>query len=136
MGAAGLSLGRADGANANGITAVTRCTVTGGVPGIAPALAAADKNDTVFSPQLSAAAAMLLPGQTPLAAGRRAPSDSSAWAAPMANPIAVQPVSVRPFAVPFSRPVLSVARPAKAVTALAPRNGPNSMRGNSINIAQ
>ena len=128
MGAAGLLLGRADGANANGIAAVIRSTVTGGVPGTAPAPAAADHKDTtVFSPQPSAAAAMLLPGQTPLAAGGRAP---------MANPIAVQPVSVRPFAVPFSRPVLSVARPAKAVTALAPRNGPNSMRGNSINVAQ
>ncbi len=136
VGVAGLLLGLADGASAIGMTAVTRRTVMGGVPGTAAAPTVAGNNGaTVFSPQPSAAAAMLLPGQTPLAAGGPAPSVGNAGAAPMAQPIAVQPVPRRPFAVPFSRPIVSVARPTKAVTALAPQTGTNLIRGNSINVA-
>ncbi len=85
-----------------GITAVTRRTVMGGVPGVVPAQAASANNGAIiYSPQPAAAAAMLLPGQTPLAAGATpmARSVGAGGRLPAtAGPVAYQPTYGRPTA--------------------------------------
>ena len=85
-----------------GITAVTRRTVMGGVPGATPAQAASGNNGAIiYSPQPAAAAAMLLPGRTPLASGAT-PMARGAGASgripATAGPVAYQPTYGRPAA--------------------------------------
>ena len=127
-----LLLGLPAVAEAIGITAVTRRTVMGGVQSVAPAQSAPGNNGTsVVSPQPAAAAAMFLPGQTPLAVGGK-PGTAGARGVPVAaNRIVMQPVLVRPTAVPVARRIVPI-RPVNAVTAVAPQSPTSSASAPSV----
>ena len=137
---AGLCLCLTDRVNAFGITAVTRRTVMGGVPtaAAAPAPTAPGNNGAiVYSPQPAAAAAMLLPGQTPLAIGapRIGTGTGTAGVAPVVNGVVGYPWQSRPAAVPQFRPGVPV-RTGKVVAGVVPLTGTNLPRPSSVTTAR